>query len=146
MSNAYTSLKRLHSSPKADASAKAKKRWQKKLRKARKPAKPDRKFCRVYGLMDYTGKIRYIGQTRCTLESRLKLHFEEASKNPKPALAQWLNGTYNVEIVMIDDNATWDVSEILWIDRYKRDGADLLNVLRGGGDTLHAVKREGLLT
>ena len=114
-----------------------------KLRKAHKRLrrKSDRKFCYVYGLTDYTGKIFYVGQTRMLLEDRLAWHFKDA-RNPKTRVHKYMNSTMGVEIFMIDSNATWDVSEIIWIDRYRQRGHELLNVLRGGADTIHAVKRE----
>lgn len=107
--------------------------------------KNDKKFCFVYGLMDAYGKVGYIGQTRLPLQDRLKWHFKDA-QNPKTRLHRWINRSMGVEIFMVDANATWDVTEILMIDRYKREGHELMNVLRGGSDTLHAVKREGLYT
>lgn len=114
--------------------------WKRKSRKQR-AGRYDRKLCSVYGLMDGFGKIRYIGQTRSTLARRLELHFKDADKSNSP-VNRWLRGSYGVQIFMIDSNATWDVSEILYIDRYRREGHDLLNVLRGGTDTIHAVGRE----
>lgn len=105
----------------------------------------DRKLCFVYGLIDGFGKIRYVGQTRTSLAKRLERHFADAEKANSP-VCRWIRSTPGIQIFMIDSNATWDVSEILWIDRYKRDGHDLVNVVRGGNDTIHAVRREGLLT
>lgn len=107
----------------------------------KKRGRYDRKLCFVYGLLDATGQIRYVGQTRTSLAKRLERHFTDALKANSP-VCKWLRQTRDVQIFMIDSNATWDVSEILWIDRYRRDGHDLLNVVRGGTDTVHAVKRE----
>lgn len=104
----------------------------------------DRKLCFVYGLIDGFGKVRYIGQTRTSLTKRLERHFADADSGNSP-VCRWIRTTPGIQIFMIDSNATWDVSEILWIDRYKRDGHDLLNVVRGGGDTVHASRREGLI-
>lgn len=114
-----------------------------KSRKFRARYGYDRKLCYVYGLMDGSGKIGYIGQTRLDLRKRLGWHFKDAAKNKTP-LHRWINSSAGVEIFMIDSNATWDVSEILWIDRYRREGHALANVLRGGTDTVAAVKREAL--
>jgi hypothetical protein len=101
----------------------------------------DKKFCFVYGLTDYTGRVFYIGQTRTILADRLAWHFKDA-RNPKTPVHKYINSTMGVEIFLIDSNATWDVSEIIWIDRYRQNGHELLNVLRGVSDTIHAVKRE----
>lgn len=110
-------------------------------RKRRAKIGYDKKLCHVYGLRDAFGRIGYVGQTRIDLKRRLRLHFRDAEKGKTP-VNKWINSTMGVEIFMIDSNATWDVSEILWIDRYRREGHDLCNVLRGGGDTIHAIKRE----
>ena len=118
------------------------KQLSRKSKKFRRRHGYDRKLCYVYGLVDAYGKIGYVGQTRLDLESRLKWHFRDAAHG-KTRLHKWLNRSHGVEIFMIDANATWDVSEILWIDRYRREGHELQNVLRGGSDTLHAVRREG---
>lgn len=42
----------------------------------------------------------------------------------------------------LNANATWDVTEIIAIAEAKANGVRLLNVLRGGSDTLDALKRE----
>lgn len=107
----------------------------------KKRGRYDRKLCFVYGLIDGFGRVRYIGQTRCSLGRRLKLHLKDADRYDSP-VCRWLREALDVQIFMIDSNATWDVSEILWIDRYRREGHDLTNVLRGGQDTLAAVQRE----
>lgn len=104
----------------------------------------DKRKCFVYGLIDGYGAIRYIGQTRSDLQRRLALHLKDCRKSDSPVNV-WLRGALDVNIFMIDSNATWDVSEILYIDRYRREGHELTNVLRGGSDTLDAVKREGLV-
>lgn len=49
-----------------------------------------------------------------------------------------------VSISEVDSNATWNVSEILWIERYRQLGIDLLNVTRGGPDTVSDMRREGI--
>lgn len=99
-----------------------------------------RSFCFVYALVDTHGTIRYVGQTRSPLFVRFGYHMKDAHKFPNKKLSAWLL-EYDRDIVMLDDNGTWDVSEILWIDKLKREGADLLNVLRGGNDNIHALKR-----
>lgn len=101
----------------------------------------DKKWCYVYGLIDQYGNVGYVGQTRHDLKTRLKWHFKAAKKNQTPC-HKWINSSAGVDIFMIDSNATWDVSEILWIERYRQKGHKLANVLRGGSDTIHAARRE----
>jgi hypothetical protein len=114
-------------------------------RALRQRRKIDRKLCMVYGLIGADGAVRYIGQTRQSLAKRLGYHFREA-KSGNGRLQKWIRQTPGVNIICIDSNATWDVSEILWIDRYRREGHDLLNVVRGGADTVKSISREGKLT
>lgn len=114
-----------------------------KSRKYRSRFGYDKKLCYVYGLRDSSGRVGYVGQTRTTLEKRLKRHFANAVGG-KSKVHRWINGSMGVEIFMIDSNATWDVSEILWIDRYRREGHELANTVRGGSDTIHAMNREGV--
>jgi GIY-YIG catalytic domain len=111
----------------------------KKPFRRRRRKKVLRQHCSVYGLAAQDGRIRYIGQTRLDLDRRLRSHFKYANTH-STKLAKWINGSLGVHIVLIDDNATWNVSEILWIDHYRRNGADLVNVLRGGSDSVHALK------
>jgi hypothetical protein len=99
-----------------------------------------RSFCFVYALADEFGNIRYIGQTRSPLFVRFGYHMKDASKAPNRPLSKWLNESRR-NIVMIDANGTWDVSEILWIDRLRRDGCKLFNILRGGADNISALRR-----
>lgn len=89
--------------------------------------------------------IRYIGQTRNSLE-RLKYHLRDAQDGRRSALADWMRSViksgHEVKLIVLDDDATWDVSEILWIERVRLSGAPLLNKLRGGND---AKPRSGKL-
>lgn len=103
----------------------------------------DRKLCFVYGLIDGFGDIRYIGQTKSPLAKRLAYHFKDAKQGKTP-LHKWIQSSPGIDIFLIDGNATWDVSEILYIDRFRREGHDLVNVLRGGADTIHAIRREAV--
>lgn len=115
----------------------------KRRRMSRKKRKGtyDRKTCLIYGLAADDGRIRYVGQTRMTLKRRLAYHFKNCHKS-NSAVNRWLRGAKGVEIALLDDNGTWDVSEILWIDRLRSQGVDLLNQTRGGTDTIHSVRRE----
>jgi hypothetical protein len=111
-----------------------------KKRKRFKARKPDKKLCSVYGLVDETG-VRYIGQTKIELARRFKFHMKDAVAKPDRNLSAWLLEAPR-KIILLDGNATWDVSEIIAIDRARQSGARLFNQLRGGNDTIHAVRRE----
>ena len=116
-------------------------KWEKsKARRDRKNG--GKKFCYVYALVDSEGNVRYIGQTRMALRARRAFHVKGCRQRPDSKLSIWFMAK-NPDIIMLDENATWDVSEILWIDHYRRQGANLLNILRGGQDTIHSVRREG---
>lgn len=114
----------------------------------------DKKLCTIYGLYDSSGTLRYIGQTRNILRDRAK-HFQKSIErairtgNRLSRVELWIKNCYEngkkIEIRPIDENATWDISEIIYIDRARNSGADLLNVLRGGNDTLHALHREAAI-
>ena len=114
--------------------------------------KKDKKLCTVYGLFDPdTDELRYIGQTRLSLNRRLKYHRLDAERQAKfrdrmTPVCGWI---YDLSIEgkkpkihPLSENATWDISEILLIADAKSKGVKLLNILRGGQDTLDALKRE----
>lgn len=109
--------------------------------------KRPKSHCIVYCLMDQNGAVRYIGQTRSDLESRFSFHKKSAFTGASP-VSMWLAGELmakrEVSISEIDGNATWNVSEILWIERHRQQGIDLLNVTRGGPDTVFDMRREGI--
>lgn len=90
-----------------------------------------KRACFVYGLK-YEGQIFYVGQTRCALSKRLRLHYRSASSTGS-AVERWLLGKA-VEIIMVERSAVWDVDEVIWIDRLRQKGEPLLNVRRGGKD------------
>jgi hypothetical protein len=99
--------------------------------------------CTVYGLSGADGVICYIGQTRTDTETRLNYHKRSAFTGGASPVAQWIfANSDDVSIIALDENATWNVSEILIIDRYRRKGQHLWNVTRGGDDTLADVRRE----
>ena len=104
--------------------------------------------CLVYGIWDENDNLRYIGQTQSTLEKRMKYHKRSAFMYDG-YFGEWLRtelkAKRKVEIGVLDDNATWDVSEVLWIERKRIEGCDLFNVTRGGADTLANCEREGVL-
>lgn len=109
--------------------------------------KKDKSRCTVYGIWDGRDMLRYVGQTRLELEARFASHKKHAFSQSPGYFGDWLAGELkakrNVTIRALDDNATWNVSEVLWIERMKQEGHPLLNVTRGGSDSLRACQREG---
>lgn len=121
-----------------------KKRWRSKMRK-------DRQRCTIYGLYDNAGKLRYIGQTRQIVRERVKCFMKSIRRSIERGhslspVERWIFDSVfageRIEAKIITDNATWDISEIIEIERAKSRGEKLLNVLRGGNDSLKAVRRE----
>lgn len=86
----------------------------------------------MYCLKASTGEIVYVGQTRCTLATRLSFHRRNAS--PIGTQIERYLVDHWPEIVMLEPQATWDVDEILWIERLRLAGEPLLNMTRGGRD------------
>ena len=101
----------------------------------RKMASQGCKACFVYGLTLDDGVIRYIGQTRQSLPERLAMHHKIARRDKLPLQKWLLEHGDKVRIVMLCEKATWDVTEIILIDRYTRTGGTLFNLTRGGPDT-----------
>lgn len=122
------------------------KRTQRKLAGRLKRHRSTRRCCIVYGLYDSSNRLRYIGQTRLILPDRLKWLFKNIRKKLAMgrrmtpvedwALTCEANGE-SILISPIDSNATWDISEIIHIDRARQRGENLLNILRGGNDNTH---------
>lgn len=112
------------------------------MRKARRKARRrelrrQRSSCTVYGLWSEGGELRYIGQTRCELSRRLKFHLR-AALDPSSPVERWVAAEVAAgripSIQSIETDAIWDVSEVIWIDRHRSCGAQLLNVTLGGRD------------
>ncbi len=113
--------------------------------------KQPRSFCVVYGLCGPDGRVRYIGQTRQRLEDRLQYFYKQIAnkriaKERLTPVEKWVDSLsfhgIDAQIMPIDTNATWDVSEIIYIERYRAAGFDLLNVTRGGADGPGNLRRE----
>ncbi len=105
------------------------------------------KGCVVYGIYDSENRLKYIGQTRCTLDKRMNFFYKKINnkirKNIKLSpIEDWLRTAKNIEIRVIVPNGTWDISEILEIDKAKKNGIDLLNVVRGGNDSVNDMTRK----
>lgn len=94
--------------------------------------------CFVYVLTDaLDGSPAYVGQTRTALDIRLRNHLKEAIAGEREGrklspVHGWIIGLISTGkmpvIRMIDDCGTWDISEAVWIDRYTRQGIQLLNI------------------
>jgi|688.fasta_scaffold741823_2 hypothetical protein len=116
---------------------KAKKRWLKARRRARRIANGTHRtksWCRVYGLFDADGVCYYVGQTRLELKDRMRWH----RKSKTRPVSLWLQAEHEagrrVFIELIEEPATWDVTEIIWIERMRQLEQPLLNRTRGGRD------------
>jgi len=96
------------------------------------------KRCFVYGLYSSKdGEIRYIGQTIISIKRRLSFHKIDSFGARKDTYkGKWLRKVlkdgYNVCVKLIDNNATWNKSEIYWIKLYKHLGYQLVNATDGG--------------
>lgn len=102
--------------------------------------KPNRNHCYVYVVIA-DGEIRYCGQTRVfNVVEKSKWIIRGARKNPTTPFHNWILDRqakglpWDVQIV--DRHGQWDVSEILWIQKLRDEGHRLLNVLRGGKDSI----------
>jgi hypothetical protein len=98
-------------------------------------------FCIVYAICDEAGNIRYIGQTRQKLAVRIKFHRKEGSRAGKWMQAEVAAGR-NVTVHVITDRGTWNVSEVIWIERARATGCLLLNRTRGGDESSLDGQRE----
>ena len=104
--------------------------------------------CIVYCLFEELkpNVIRYVGQTKQKIQTRLKQHIDSSKKHKKLSRSEaWIASVYRlggiVGIKTIDSNATWDVTEVQLILKYRNDGHPLMNVLDGGKDRLKDFKR-----
>ena len=104
--------------------------------------------CRVYALYERSipDVIRYVGQTRSTIDRRLERHISDALKAQRPTRCQaWILSVFRlggeVCIRTIDANATWNVTEVQQIALCRASGHPLMNVLDGGADTLSDFRR-----
>ena len=85
----------------------------------------------IYGLIDSaTLELRYIGQTRRSLEVRFYQHRGKHSRNAH--LNNWLASTHVVAIILESDPYDTNAAEIRWISEMREQGARLVNVATGG--------------
>jgi hypothetical protein len=98
--------------------------------------KQSKSWCLVYVLREAPGKpVVYVGQTRQAPSERLWWHFKairqhEARGQPLTRLMKWIRSRPAPPIIeVIDDNGIWDVSEAVWIDRLRKQGEPLFNIM-----------------
>lgn len=92
-------------------------------------------WCFVYVLREASGQpVRYVGQTRQTPEMRLWWHLKDLRRCKNQGLRLtpikcWLDGLGVPPVIeVIDHEGIWNISEAVWIDRYRRQGEPLLNI------------------
>jgi hypothetical protein len=127
--------------------AKAKQRGIRARKKARRRAEREigsqSLLCTVYAICDEAGNIRYIGQTRTRVVHRMKYHRKEGS-----TAGLWMKAEAEagraVTAKIITEIGTWNVSEVIWIERARAAGCNLLNKTRGGDESYLDAKREAV--
>lgn len=105
-------------------------------------------MAKIYGLYSTEpdcGGVRYIGQTKTSLENRLKKHITNARKGIHYHLYNWIRSVYErgyeIKIELLKDNAVWNYDEIELIKKYKELGANLTNAT-AGGDGSYSLSEE----
>lgn len=92
--------------------------------------------CTVYGLREPGGHVRYVGQTRWTLNNRLKRHLGDIPKGIDDRRTRWINDVLDrggtIEIFPIETDAVWHEAEMRWIAHFRQIHPDLLNFYDGG--------------
>lgn len=100
--------------------------------------------CTVYGLCsDSDSSIRYVGQTVVETSSRLRQHIKRSRISKRPVHRDyWIRSVLNcggsICLVVLQENAVWNDSERLWIEKLKAEGASLTNATAGGEGMLDA--------
>mgnify|MGYP006360221923 CR=1 FL=1 len=115
-------------------------RRKRKTASAKLPKKSDR--CTIYALTDKDGYIRYVGQTRGRTDIRLAYHVKDAFMVGSSPVQKWIGSGKCVGIVVLQENAMWNISEALWIRNFRSQGAKLLNVSREHDDIYRALDYE----
>jgi hypothetical protein len=80
--------------------------------------------------------MRYIGQTKRSLEKRLAVHRSGARKSADTYIARWIRSVcesgYEVRIGLLKSNAIWNADEMAMIKKYRALGYRLTNSTDGG--------------
>ena len=95
---------------------------------------------KIYFLQDPRNiKKGYIGKTEKTLEQRFKWHMNTIKYDRSYARVNWLRKLDSLglkpEITLIEEineNIKWQDRERFWINYYKKNGYELLNLTEGG--------------
>lgn len=101
----------------------------------------NKKQCIVYGLHAGDDVIRYIGQTQSHPDDRLRFHRKHSCSDGTPVQRWVFEHGDAIGLEVLCDAATWDVTEIIMIERCRIAGVDLLNLTRGGQDTYREARR-----
>lgn len=95
----------------------------------------------IYALLDpRTDAVRYVGATRKTLVEKIRMHVSSAqlAQNVAPRFV-WLRELMALnlkpKIIKLDecDESKWAITEDSWIEYFRAQGCDMLNVNHGGG-------------
>ncbi len=101
------------------------------------------KLINIYGLVDpRTNELRYVGQTKNSIESRLYSHIKDSHKSNNPSykkhwIKQVVKNGFEPEIILLEQVAKdkYIDAEIFWIAYFKSLGARLCNLTVGGEGT-----------
>ena len=93
----------------------------------------------IYGLIDAeTEELRYVGQTKQLLKSRLSYHnYIARNKLSKSYLYNWMRSllekNIHIDVILLEDNCDdTDFWEIFYIQYFKSIGCRLTNLSPGG--------------
>jgi hypothetical protein len=89
----------------------------------------------IYGLCGSNGEIRYIGQTKCALATRLAGHVSSAKvgrDTPRKAWVREQHSAGNLQIVMLSTADDADAAEAAAITEWRGKGHALFNISPGG--------------
>lgn len=105
------------------------KKTKQKHRLLKKRAGWTKTSCIVYVLRcPVTRDIRYVGQTRLPIETRLKWHMKNSVAGSAP-VNRWVKSLSAPPIIeAVDIKALWDITEAVVIDRLIKNNHKLLNV------------------
>jgi len=86
--------------------------------------------------------MRYIGQTKQSIEKRLKCHIQWSfTKRYNSYVYNWIRSVYakgfEVKIGLLVDDCIWNITEIEQIKKYKDLGYKLTNLTDGGEGCLN---------
>lgn len=107
----------------------------------------------IYALCEPDMTPRYVGKTVRYLHERHKSHIRDARRNPRLPVHRWLakrvreNQRLVISLIeYVPPSADWAARERHWINEYRAQGFDLLNLTEGGeglaGHTFTQAHRE----